>query len=67
MSEVKGTLLTIILVLAVFASIFTIVTLAIERKANDVSTKIEHAGEPTAQAAQPAAGAAAANSLIYHY
>ena len=67
MSEVKGTLLTIILVLAVFATVFTVVSVAIEKKANDVSGKIEHAGEFAAQAEAPAAGAASANALVYHY
>lgn len=65
MSEVKGTLLTIILVLAVFASVFSVITLAIERKADDVANKIDRTGEPAAQAA--AGAATTANSLIYHY
>lgn len=70
MSEVKGTLLTIILVLAVFATVYAAISVAINRKAVDVAQKIENAGNPSAQAAEPAAGAAAAaeaNALIYHY
>ena len=63
MSEVKGTLITIILALAVYTAVFGVVTFAIEQKAKDVANKIDNAGESTAAAAAPAA----ANSLVYHY
>lgn len=61
MSEVKGTLLTIILALAAFTAVFGVVTFAIEQKAKDVANKIDNAGESSA------AAPAAANSLVYHY
>lgn len=63
MSEVKGTLLTIILALAVFGTVFGLITGAIERKANNISSKIDEAGVTGAAAAAPAA-----TSVVgYHY
>ena len=44
MSEVKGTLLTIILALTVFGVVFGLVTVAINKKADEVATKIDEAG-----------------------
>lgn len=45
MSEVKGTLLTIILALTVFGVVFGLVTVAINKKADEVATKIDEAGK----------------------
>ena len=63
MSEVKGTLLTIILVLAVFATVFTAVTVAMKNKATDVANKIESAGQPVATSENTTG----ANALVFHY
>ena len=64
MSEVKGTLLTVILALSVFGIVFGMIVSAIEFKAGDVARKIEQAGQPTAQGASAVAGA---NALTYTY
>ena len=64
MSEVKGTLLTVILALSVFGVVFGMIVSAIEFKAGDVSKKIEEAGQPAAQGAAAAAGV---NALTYTY
>ena len=66
MSEVKGTLLTIILVLTVFGAVFAIITESITVKAKEVGGKIEDAGEVAAAQAAPAAPAGA-NALTYTY
>lgn len=66
MSEVKGTLLTIILVLAVFATVFTAITVAVQNKAKDVSTKIENAGVYATED-EPEAGANTSSRLSYHF
>lgn len=44
MSEVKGTLLTIILALSVFGMVFAIVTGAVKDKADEVAEKVADAG-----------------------
>jgi len=67
MSEVKGTLLTIVLVLAVFATVFTVITLAFTRKADDIASKIENAGNEDDSGNVAPAAPAASNALIYHY
>ena len=41
MSEIKGSLLTIIMVLVVFGTVFGLVVHAIQSKADEVSQKIE--------------------------
>ena len=45
MSEVKGTLLTIILALSVFGMVFAIVTGAIKDKADEVTQQVKDAGK----------------------
>ena len=40
MSEVKGTLLTIILAISVFAIVFAVITVAINRNSNSVAERM---------------------------
>lgn len=63
MSEVKGSLLTIVLALAVFGMVFAIVKGAIKDKAEEISLKIDEAGKEAA----PAVPAAATSVFTYTY
>lgn len=61
MSEVKGTLLTIILALSVFGIVFGVIVGAIQEKTNDVVDQISEAGETTKSAPKKT------NTLTYTY
>ena len=45
MSEVKGTLLGIVLAISVFTIVFGIITLAIKQSSNDVSSRIKESAQ----------------------
>lgn len=62
MSEVKGTLLTIILALGVFAAVFGLISGVIQDKADDVADQIRDAGTT-----ETVAVLRSGSTLNYHY
>ena len=58
MSEVKGTLLTIVLVLAVFATVYAAMTFAFKKEADNIVQKIDNPSYTTQTYVPPTNGEA---------
>lgn len=63
MSELKGTLLSIILAISVFGMVFAIVTGAVKDKADEIAEKVEDAGKMPEDDTTPKTG----KLVSYHF